>query len=105
MNQNEYLLTQLASEAAEVAHIVTKMLQFGGSEAMPGQPYTNAQRVTQEILDLMGVLSMVVDEGLLNMPEGLAFDDIIERKRVKVRKYMAYAMGEAPHPMVQTTAP
>ena len=63
MTNLQYLLGKLAEEAAEVAQIALKAQQFGLDEIKPGQPYTNAQRIEQELNDLYGVLTLLQQEG------------------------------------------
>lgn len=96
MNEQELLLCCLAEECAEVAQRVSKALRFGLSEVQPGQDLDNAARITGELVDLNAVLTMLMDAGALpHLPMETA---PYEAKREKVRKYMAYSLGQAPHP-------
>jgi NTP pyrophosphatase (non-canonical NTP hydrolase) len=56
----QYLLTMLVEECAEVAQRATKALRFGLNETQPDQPYDNSVRLAHEIGDLLGVASMMV---------------------------------------------
>lgn len=60
MTRTEHLLTILAEECAEVAQRVSKALRLGPHDVQPGQSQTNAERVRDEMLDLVAVYSMLV---------------------------------------------
>lgn len=60
------LLVILGEEAAEVAHRVAKTLRFGTTEVQPGQPYDNAERIADEIGDLLGVMDRLSDLGVID---------------------------------------
>lgn len=93
MNEQQYLLGKLAEEAAEVAQIALKCQQFGLFEIMPGQNYTNVQRVYSELNDLNAVI------GILNREFTFGYipDEIMMQiKTKKVEKYMekSRALGQ-----------
>ena len=48
---------------------------------------TNAERITKEVADLMGVIEMLMSEGIISRP--LLYD--IEEKKKKIEKYLKYA--------------
>lgn len=88
MNHTEHLLSCLAEECAEVSQRVSKALRFGLTEVQPGQPLTNAERIADELVDLLAVVGMLESEGVLDVPR----DPVaINRKKDKVRRFMAYA--------------
>lgn len=89
MNRTEYLLTQATSECCEVAHSVTKAMHFGLADSKPGQHLTNADRIIEEWADLMGVMKMLCDDGILTLPEN--FDSMVAAKRQRVEKFMSFA--------------
>lgn len=89
MNPIDYLLTQLASECSEVAHRVSKMLQFGLTETQPGQDLNNTTRLIDEMNDLVGVAQMLVTAGVL--PADWMNRDAQARKVLRVIKYSKYA--------------
>lgn len=86
MTEHECLLTILAEECAEVAQRVSKALRFGMEEVQPGQPYSNRDRITAELYDLLAVAEMV-----------MVFDSesiywkALEEKRRKVERYLEYS--------------
>ena len=63
MQRKEYLLIQAASECNEVAHRITKALQFGLDEMQAGGTETNAEQIMREYFDLLGVMHMLIKEG------------------------------------------
>lgn len=65
MNREEHLLTCLAEECAEVAQRVSKALRFGLAEVQPGQPHNNAERIRDELCDLVAVAFILEREGLI----------------------------------------
>lgn len=89
MKRAEHLIACLAEECDEVGQRCMKALRFGLSEVQPGQPLTNAQRIVQEYYDLLAVVEMLDDEGLIEAP--FPERHIREAKQAKVEKFMAYA--------------
>lgn len=91
MNRQEYMLTCLAEECLEVAKRCTKALRFGLDEVQPGHELTNADRIQEEMIDVLTIHRMLKEEGLL--PVGLLNEDLMamETKREKVEKFMAYS--------------
>jgi len=89
MTKQQYYLTKLAEECAEVAQIALKTQQFGMYEAMRDQPFTNQERCHQELNDLLAVVQV------LNENHGFGFkpdDDAIAAKKGKILKYLAYSV-------------
>lgn len=91
MTTTEHLLVILAEECAEVAQRATKALRFGLDETQPGQPYNNAERLMDELVDVRVVLLMLQSEGAL--PQADCSQETVDRKTEKVRKYMAHAQS------------
>lgn len=92
MNRREHLLSCLAEECAEIAQRVSKALRFGLDEIQPGQPFTNAERIAEELLDLGTIVHMLEQEGVhLNSVSPEYFRGKRTVKIAKVEKFMAYA--------------
>jgi len=90
MNQQQYYLGKLAEEGIEVAHIALKTQQFGASETMPGQPFTNFERTHQELDDLMAMIEELNDKfGFGYTPNR----ERIDAKKAKVRKFLNYSIS------------
>lgn len=89
MNRTEHLLTCLAEECAEVAQRVSKALRFGLDEVQPGQAQSNAERISDEIVDVISVASILAAEGVL--PQLLVSDlfDAEQHKLEKIERFMA----------------
>lgn len=87
MNRREHLLVILMEECNEVAHRASKALRFGLEEIQPGDEKTNAQRISDELNDLVGVAVMLRNEGTIDSvdPTAIAF------KTAKVEKFLAYS--------------
>ena len=88
MNRPEHLLICLAEECSEVSQRVSKALRFGLSEVQPGQELNNAQRIELEANDLISVLEILEDEGVIRLRGS---EEVRERKKAKLAKFMDYA--------------
>jgi hypothetical protein len=91
MNRREYLLIQAGSECNEVAHRASKALHFGLQEVQPEQSLTNAQRLVGEYVDLLAVMEMLEEDGLIQIPTGTELRTQITAKKAKVEKFMRFA--------------
>ena len=89
MNLQQFLLTKITEEACEIGQIALKTQQFGFDETCPGMPFTNAERLHQEIDDLQAAVEMLNDVGLNYTPNR----DRIEHKKEKVFHYLKYSVG------------
>jgi len=88
MTKRENLLTCLAEECAEVAQRVSKALRFGLDEIQPGQTLTNAERIAQELNDLVAVAELLEECGAV--PRNQTIADI-ERKKSKLAAFLEYS--------------
>lgn len=59
------LLTILIEECAEVQQRATKLLRFGASEVQPGQEKTNSERLANEIGDMVHMVTLLDQVGLI----------------------------------------
>lgn len=93
MNITEHLLTCLAEEAAEVAQDCCKSLRFGLDDRNVNDPHgpTNRQRLLVELNQLVAVINMLVDRGVL--PWAWQDANVQREKIYKVREFMIYATG------------
>lgn len=88
MNRQEHLLICLAEECSEVGQRVSKCLRFGLNEKQKGQDYNNRERLEQEIKDMLCVINILLNEGMIKN-EGCYPNDIsIFVKKSKIEKYM-----------------
>lgn len=89
MNRNEHLLQCLTEECIEIAYDVSKALRFGLDDVKPGGRETNREKIENEIADLLGVVEMLVDEGIISDPREQT--NAIQDKKQRLRHYMHYA--------------
>ncbi len=95
MNRNEHLLVCAAEEGIEVAltlaQRISKANRFGLGEVQAGQSKTNAQRIVDEFHDLVGVMKMLHDGGLIELDEH-SLDRAVAAKVAKIEKNILYAI-------------
>lgn len=88
MNKREHLLTCLIEECSEIQKPICKAQRFGENDHYPEATITNIEEVENEIDDLMGVIELLREEGILRRP----INPInVEKKKAKIKKYMEYA--------------
>lgn len=88
MTRIEHLLCLLAEECAEVAHRTSKAIRFGLTEVQEGQLLNNADRILDEVVDLLAVLELLFEDGLLSPGDAT---DKLDAKKAKVLRYLAYS--------------
>ena len=91
MNKEKYLLLCLIEECNEIEHRACKAIRFGLNEKQPGQDKTNAQRLHDEINDLMGVIS------LLNQQFDFKYEPSVQAmqdKQKRLEKYYRYSKSK-----------
>jgi len=89
MNKTEHLISCLIEECAEIQKAATKSLRFGLDDHSPDEPaLVNANRVAGECADLIAVIEMLEDLGIIPIVRS---PDAIQKKKDKIAKYMKYA--------------
>lgn len=89
MNREQFLLTLLSEECAEVAQRCSKSIRFGLDEIQEGQAKNNQERLVEELRDLMTILHLLRKEGYLN---SLAVLNKIDSSRiVKIDLFYKYS--------------
>ena len=94
LNKLEYILVQIQEECAEVSQRAAKAVRFGVYEKQPGQEKTNLERLEEEAIDLLTMLSMLDDElkhSMLTFNDDTKFLLAVNTKKEKVLKYMDYS--------------
>ncbi len=83
------LLTIFIEECAEAQQRATKLLRFGADEAQPGQNYTNSHRLSEEIGDILAMVALLQQAGLV-------LDDayMLEQGRAKIAKVKRFLQSE-----------
>ena len=95
MNTPEHLITCLGEEgievALELAKVCSKTNRFGLREVSVADPAgpDNTERLVNELNDLLGVVAVLVEEGIL--PRNWQNFWKQTEKRRRVRHFMAYA--------------
>lgn len=89
MTRTEHLLAILNEECCEVGQRADKALRFGVNEVQEGQDQTNAQRIVYEFSQLYAMMSMLVEEGVIqqDMIDWVAVGD----KKRNVEKWLLYS--------------
>ena len=80
-DRTQYLLWQLAQECNGVAQRISKTAQ----DAQPS--HTDKQRLTQECTDLIAVIQMCLEDGIIFDPNNKT---AIAAKQAKVQMYLHY---------------
>lgn len=88
MNRTEHLFTILSEECSEVSHRASKILRFGLHEVQPGQSKSNEERFLTEFCELLGVMKMLEDDGILKPPDPRP---IMKVKKERVEKFLEYS--------------
>jgi hypothetical protein len=89
MNTTEHLLTCLAEECAELQQAISKALRFGLQDRYPGSNTTNEQDIAKESIEVLAVIGLLQEQGIIAKPRGTKA--MVNAKRNRVNKYMKYA--------------
>lgn len=89
MTEDQHLLLCLAEECDEVGQRVMKALRFGLGEVQAGQPLNNAERIVEEMRDLVAVMAILQRRSVL--PDLTVDNEVIRAKEAKITKFMAIA--------------
>lgn len=84
----ELLLAQLSEECHETGQRAIKALRFGVEEIQEGQALTNAQRIVYEFNDLVAVMQLLQQEGVIDR---MRDQEQIDLKLVKIEKWIKYS--------------
>ncbi|MGY6251139.1 hypothetical protein ACXIUS_26965 [Bosea thiooxidans] len=92
MNRTEHLLECLSEECSEVSQRVSKALRFGLKEVQSGQELTNAQRIVEELHDLISVAHLLYSAGVIGSiwPS----QEHTAAKSAKIEKFMEISRRE-----------
>ncbi len=90
MTREQYILSCLAEECAEVQLIISKYNRFGGDSFHPNDPnkVPNKTKLTQEIMDLMALIQAVGMNGLLDESTPSEAEKCIQAKLNRLDGYM-----------------
>lgn len=79
------ILVILMEECAEVAVRTSKLIRFGRDECQPGQMHSNRARLSAEVGDLLAMIDMAADAGLI-----FSVSDLKHLKNKKISKLSVY---------------
>lgn len=79
------LLVILMEEMAEATQRASKAIRFGVREVQAGQLYDNARRLSMELGDVIGVMKVLQDHGVLDAQE---IDAAAADKLVRLQKWL-----------------
>ena len=83
MNQNE-ILDILQEECGEVVQIISKCRRFGLDNAYGDKPETNRARLTEEVGDIMCMIQLMQEAGIVDIAEVMF---AAGKKRVKLKEW------------------
>lgn len=90
MTKSENLLLTLMEECAEVQQAVSKVLRFGHDNYHPSDPRrTNEKDVLTEYYQLVAMMEMLTDEGILRQLSDSEIDEIKSAKKQHVGRYQS----------------
>ena len=84
MNRIEEVLGILQEECAEVVQAVSKCNRFGLDNRKPGKPLTNAEHLEVELGDLLAMVDILLEQGVLKQAN---LDTAIKNKKEKLKKW------------------
>jgi NTP pyrophosphatase (non-canonical NTP hydrolase) len=65
-NQEREVMNILSEECAEVIQAISKCHRFGLNNYKPGKPKTNCEHLEEEIGDLLAMVDILLDIGVVN---------------------------------------
>lgn len=66
MDKNNETLLITQEECAEVAQAISKCFRFGMDNIKPGKPKTNREHLEEELGDLLAMIGILIDKGVVN---------------------------------------
>lgn len=88
MTSNEHLMVVAMEECAEIQQAISKALRFGLNNYHPDTPgTTNGDQIVTEFAQLYGVITMLVEAGVLPHFSATSLREVAETKKEKVRRY------------------
>lgn len=84
MTKEDHYLLILGEEGIEVAHMVSKCLRFSLEEIRKDQPFTNRERLNEEVSQLEAIIDLLRKRNILPPRDQKAYDE----KPAKVEKYL-----------------
>jgi NTP pyrophosphatase (non-canonical NTP hydrolase) len=82
-NQVQETMLILQEECAEVTQAVSKCFRFGLDNAKPGKPLTNQQHLENEIGDMLAMVDILKEQGIIS-DTGLARAMQAKKDKLKI---------------------
>ena len=90
MTKSENLLVTLSEECAEIQQVVSKVLRFGQDNYNPATPQvTNEMEVLTEYYQLIAVMEMLIESGVLKQLNNYEITKIKASKKYKVKLHQS----------------
>lgn len=84
------ILVKIMEECDEVSQRCAKALRFTLEEVQPGQNLNNANRIIDELQDLLIILDYAQMHGVIGDFKAIPIDQFIS-KRERIEKYLEYS--------------
>lgn len=84
-DKQEEALEILQEECAEVIQVICKIERFGIDNYYPNTVLTNKDRLNEEVGDLLAMVDILIDQGILSGP------DVINAKHAKGEKLKTWS--------------
>ena len=94
MDYPEYLFVKMCDEGSEVSHEASKCAVFKPFNYEPGKNIRNDERLVYEIHDLLAVLELLMENGLVEFKFDRSKIDAKREKLIHFAKHMGYLQGE-----------
>jgi hypothetical protein len=80
MDKEREILLIAQEECAEVIQAISKCFRFGLDNVKPGKPHTNREYLEEELGDLIAMLNIMCEQGMVN------YDAVEAAAKQKVQK-------------------
>ena len=94
MNQEEEVMAILGEECAEVIQAISKCNRFGMDNSKPGKPKTNRQHLEEEIGDLVAMVDIMMDLGIISVA-AVDFSAVAKVEKLKQWSTVFQSLPEA----------
>jgi NTP pyrophosphatase (non-canonical NTP hydrolase) len=89
MDRKDHYYTCLNEEAGEVIQAACKCMRFSEEDGYPNTDRTNISDLTKELNDVLAVIELLQEEGVVF--NGLFDRDQIEAKKKKVKEWLEHS--------------
>lgn len=93
MTRIEHYYWKFVEECAEAVQRAAKSVQFGDDERQEGQDLANAARLRAEINDVLAVIRIMEEDGIILPVSQEEMKLVTELKREKIKKFLGYSVS------------